>query len=278
MKHPIDPKIDCVFKALLGTEKNINLLIHFLNAILGKELKQAIVSVELLNPYNDKEFISDKLSIVDVKARNSAGQVFQIEIQLSSYPSLPSRIAYNWADIYSQQLEQGKNYHSLRATYSIWLLAENLIKEDNQYLHTFKLRDELGCVLNEHGGIWLLELNKFHSDVIEFDEQRWLQFFKEGEQLDDDSLPQWMETNEMRQVMNTLKTFSEKDREYDKYRARRDYLCQQRSIEFHFQEAVEQAQQAQQATQQAIEEKQQVNQQNEALLAEIKQLKALLNK
>jgi hypothetical protein len=34
MKHHIDPKIDCVFKALLGAEDNRNLLVHFLNAIL----------------------------------------------------------------------------------------------------------------------------------------------------------------------------------------------------------------------------------------------------
>ncbi|WP_295623182.1 PD-(D/E)XK nuclease family transposase, partial [uncultured Lamprocystis sp.] len=34
MDHPIDPKTDCVFKALLGAEDNRNLLIHFLNATL----------------------------------------------------------------------------------------------------------------------------------------------------------------------------------------------------------------------------------------------------
>jgi hypothetical protein len=30
MKHQIDPKIDCVFKALLGSEENRNLLVHSL--------------------------------------------------------------------------------------------------------------------------------------------------------------------------------------------------------------------------------------------------------
>jgi hypothetical protein len=38
MRHPIDPKVDCVFKALLGAESNRDLLIHFLNAILGADL------------------------------------------------------------------------------------------------------------------------------------------------------------------------------------------------------------------------------------------------
>ncbi|WP_242482654.1 Rpn family recombination-promoting nuclease/putative transposase, partial [Thiocystis violacea] len=54
MHHPIDPKIDCVFKALLGAETNRTLLIHFLNAILGPDLPAPITWVEILNPYNDK--------------------------------------------------------------------------------------------------------------------------------------------------------------------------------------------------------------------------------
>lgn len=59
MKHSINPKVDCVFKALLGSEDNRHLLVHFLNAILGAELPAPITSVELLNPTRDREFASD---------------------------------------------------------------------------------------------------------------------------------------------------------------------------------------------------------------------------
>ncbi len=78
MRHPIDPKIDCVFKALLGSEENRSLLVHFLNAVLGPDLGSPIAQVEILNPYNEREFLADKLSIVDVKARDDrkrGGQV-----------------------------------------------------------------------------------------------------------------------------------------------------------------------------------------------------------
>ncbi len=81
MKHSIDPKIDCVFKALLGAERNRRLLIHFLNAMLGSELSSPIQTVEILNPYNDREFLDDKLSIVDVKARDGDGRLYPIETQ-----------------------------------------------------------------------------------------------------------------------------------------------------------------------------------------------------
>jgi len=59
MRHRIDPKVDCVFKALLGAEGNRSLLIHFLNAVLGADLPQPITTVEIRNPYNDQEFLSD---------------------------------------------------------------------------------------------------------------------------------------------------------------------------------------------------------------------------
>jgi len=214
MRHAIDPKIDCVFKALLGSEENRNLLIHFLNAFLAQDLIEPLVWVEILNPYNDKEFLSDKLSIVDVKARDSHDRLYQIEIQLTGYGHLPARIIYNRADIYSQQLKSGQDYLQLRPTYSIWLLAENLISDDNETVHHYKMRDEKGNTLTQHGGIWLPELKKFKANHIETEDQRWLKFFREGEQLNDEALPDWMITREMKQAMSTLSTFSEKDQHY----------------------------------------------------------------
>ena len=41
----------------------------------------------------------------------------------------------------------GQEYHELRPTYSIWLLAENLLVDDNAYVHHYKMRDEQGQTL-----------------------------------------------------------------------------------------------------------------------------------
>jgi len=106
MQHRIDPKIDCVFKALLGSEGNRRLLIHFLNAALGDALPAPVVEAEILNPYNEREFLDDKLSIVDVKARDAQGRVFQVEIQLLVLPDLPARILYGWANLYRSQMQE----------------------------------------------------------------------------------------------------------------------------------------------------------------------------
>jgi len=276
MKHRIDPKVDCVFKALLGAEENRHLLVHFLNAVLVGELSTPISDVEILNPYNEKEFLDDKLSIVDVKAQDRQGQLYQIEIQLANYRSLPTRIIYNWADLYSQQLHSGQDYAELQPTYAIWLLAENLLPTAPGYTHRFQFRDDQAQVLEHHGGIWLLELNKFVANRVETEQQRWLKLFKEGEQLDDAVLPEWMNTDEMRQVMSTLKRFSEKDRDYHAYQARQNYLRQQRTIEKELEQERQEKQAALQEKQAALQEKQAALQEKQAALAEVERLKALL--
>lgn len=276
MRHAIDPKIDCVFKALLGAEENRNLLIHFLNAFLAEELLEPIVWVDILNPYNEKEFLSDKLSIVDVKAKDGHERIYQIEIQLTSYSHLPARIIYNWADIYSEQLKSGQDYGELRPTYAIWLLAENLITDDSDYVHHYKVRDEQGKTFTQHGGIWLLELDKFKANRIESEDQRWLQFFKVGEQLNDESLPDWMITQEMKQAMSTLNTFSEKERQYHQYQARQEYLREQRTILRELEETSRELLQAKLREEAAQKREELTLQEKEAALAEIERLKALL--
>ena len=152
MRHPIDPKVDCVFKALLGAEENANLLVNFINAIIGDALEYPIVAVEILNPYNEKETLDDKTTIVDVKAKDSRQQLYQIEIQLAVENSLLARIFYTWADIYSGQLKSGENFNKLKPTYSIWLINNKLIN-DNRYLHEYHFKDQEGNIPIPHGGV-----------------------------------------------------------------------------------------------------------------------------
>ena len=277
MKHNIDPTVDCVFKALLGKVDNSNLLVHFLNAMLGAELSASIVSVEIINPYNEKEFLNDKLSIVDVKASDQLGRIYQIEVQLAYYSDLPARMVYTWGDIYCKQLKSGDDFASLKPTYSIWLMGKKAIKDDANYVHVYKLRDETGKTLVDHGGIWLLELEKFSAAQIENEQERWLRFFKEGNSLNDDNeLPEWMNTHEMRQAMGTLRQFSEKEKDYFTYQARQNYIRQQASIYGEL-DATRLERDAMAAERDALAlREQQAMAERDAATAEIEKLKALL--
>jgi predicted transposase/invertase (TIGR01784 family) len=284
MKHPIDPKVDCVFKALLGAEHNRRLLIHFLNALLGEELAAPITEVTILNPYNEREFRSDKLSIIDVKARDQAQQLYQIEIQLLNLPDLPGRIVYGWANLYRSQLNKGDGYDQLKPAYSLWLLGETLRPDITEAIHRFRLQDEQRRCLVAHGGIWLVELSKCAIDVVKTEQDRWLKFFVEGERLDAARLPNWMHTEEMQQAMSTLQAFSEQERAYHRYQARQDYLRQQKSLEnyLHALRAEKEQERAEKEQERAEKEQERAAKEaalaeKEAALAEIERLKALLH-
>ena len=276
MKHRIDPVVDCVFKALLGAEGNSSLLIHFLNAMLGAELAAPITSVQILNPYNERDFPDDKLSIVDVKARDDQGRLVQIEVQLNTYQRLRARMLYGWGTLYSKQLKQGDDYDLLKPSYAIWLLADTLFRDHDDHLHDFQWRSADGRRLLAHGGIWVAELKKFPVDRLGSEQDRWLKFFKEGKTLDSDNLPEWMQTPEMRQAMSTLKHFSEQERAYHRYQARLNFLRQQRTMQREREELEAQLAQERQAREQAQSTAEQERQAKEAALAELERLKAQL--
>ncbi len=276
-------------------------------------LAAPIAEVEILNPYNEREFLDDKLSIVDVKARDLAGRLYQIEIQLLNVPNLPARILYGWADLYSAQLQDGDSssapipvveipllgkegwraapgwfdrsdsitqigslYDLLKPTYAIWLLGQTLRPRMTEAIHRFRLRDEQGRSLVDHGGIWLLELSKCEIRLVRTELERWLKFFIEGEQLDAEHLPEWMATEEMQQAMNTLRQFSEKERNYHLYQARQNYLRQQLSIQNHLEALRAEVEQTRAEKEQVQAEKERERVEKEAALAEIERLKALL--
>jgi predicted transposase/invertase (TIGR01784 family) len=283
MRHAIDPKIDCVFKALLGAEANRDLLVHFLNAMLGDELPVPVVDVVILNPYNEREFLDDKLSIVDVKARDAAGCLYQIEIQLLVLPELPARILYGWADLYSAQLASGEDYLELKPTYAIWLLGETLLPEVPGYAHRYRFCDAAGRALIDHGCIALFELPKFAAEQaaagqaeVASEAERWLKLFVEGERLDPDDLPSWMNTPEMQQVMSTIQGFSEKERAYHAYQARQNYLRQQKTIQRRLDELSAAAARERAEKEQARAAEQRERAEKESALAEIERLKARL--
>ncbi|AAS14247.1 conserved hypothetical protein [Wolbachia endosymbiont of Drosophila melanogaster] len=76
----LDPKLDLTFKKIFGTEKNKNILIHFLNDILGFTEINTIQEVEFLSTIQDAEIASKKQSIVDVLCRDENGVQVIVEM------------------------------------------------------------------------------------------------------------------------------------------------------------------------------------------------------
>ena len=269
MKPHIDPKVDCVFKALLGSEEHKSLLLHFLNAVFARDPGLRINSVDLLNPYNEREFETDKLSVVDVKARDAQGRIYQIEIQLELHPGLTSRMLYTWSTIYHRQIEKGKDFDKLKPVIAIWLLNETLFDApDGWHLPFVVWNREHEIELSADFRLHLLQLPIWQKkEQPQEDLDRWMYLFTQGEEVDIASPPAMLESDEMKEAMGVLQHFSENDRQYFLYQQRLEAECLRLTWENAVARAQEEAEQAKDMAKKAIEEanrqKEEANRQKE---------------
>ena len=133
----LNPRVDFAFKKLFGCEENKDCLISLINAIVSEE--DRIVDIILLNPYNAKEHREDKLSILDIKAKDTRGQYYNIEMQIAAEAHYNQRALYYWSKQYASQLKEGGMYKDLKKTISISVLNFNYFDNEEDYHHVFHL-------------------------------------------------------------------------------------------------------------------------------------------
>ncbi|HET6879081.1 MAG TPA: Rpn family recombination-promoting nuclease/putative transposase [Pirellulales bacterium] len=119
MKTKVDPKVDYAFKHVFGREESKPALISLLDAVLQPTAGQHIASLELLNPFNDRETPDDKTSVLDIKARDETGRQFNVEMQLLAYGGFRQRALYYWSRLHHSQLKRGKDFRVLRPTIAV---------------------------------------------------------------------------------------------------------------------------------------------------------------
>ncbi|WP_353275402.1 Rpn family recombination-promoting nuclease/putative transposase [Wolbachia endosymbiont (group A) of Pipizella viduata] len=188
----LDPRNDLCFKKIFGTEKNKNILIHFLNDILGFTEINAIQEVEFLSTIMDPEVASDKQSIVDVLCKDSHGNRCIAEMQLARDKGFEKRAQLYAAKAYSRQLDKSGNYIDLKKVFFIAISNFNLLPEEVGYISTHNIRDikTNGHYLKDFQFIFI-ELPKFSKSKVEQLEsivERWCFFFKYAEETTEEDL------------------------------------------------------------------------------------------
>lgn len=174
---------DILFKIVFGTQAGEPILRALVNALLDLEGEHKIVSLTLLNPISEKEFIDDKGPILDLKARDQMGRQYNVEVQLS--PGLGDyipRSLYYISKFFSDQIQRGDSYHQLLKTVSISLLDFDLLPDPERVHSRFLLREKQdGSVLTELLELHYIELRKFRPDKpqqLQTRFERWLYFLK----------------------------------------------------------------------------------------------------
>jgi len=238
-----------------------------------------IKEIVLTNPYNEREFVSDKLTVVDVKATDENKCHYQIEIQLALHPALSARMLYTWSSLNHSQIKKGDDFDKLKPVISIWILTENLfdnVDEVHLQFVLYNLKNKL--VLNEDIEIHLLQLPKWQKQQIKTEMERWIYLFKEGKNVDVDEPPEVLCTDEMRQAMETLDRFSENVDNYLLYQNRLEatllentYLHGIEKLKREKEQAIQREEQAMQREEQERREKEQLQAKLDSLLLQLKE-------
>ena len=214
----LKPKNDYVFKKIFGDERNKDILISFLKAVL----KIDIEDVQILNSELPKENIADKKSILDIRATINNNVEVDIEIQVSRTIYMPQRSLYYWSKIYCEQLESGEKYNKLKKTICINILDFNTL-DTNKYHSMFKLKEnEENYVLTDLLEIHFLEMKKLDEYKENDDLSQWVSFIKADSK---EVLEKMAKVNpNIDKAVNVLTTMSQ-----DK-KARAEYLSREMAL------------------------------------------------
>lgn len=222
----IDPKVDYAFKKLLGSESSADLLVSFLNAVLNPPKQQLIQHAEILNPFLPQETADDKLAILDIKARDEMGRLFNIEMQLVPPYFLPERILFYWARLFQEQLFAGDNYSELRPAISVCISALTMFPQATEAHSKFRLLEErMAFPFTDRIELHTLELEKFNASemVLSNELECWMYFLKNAASLDESQLPPTLDQPVFHRAMEVLTMIQQNRAEHELYEARLKY-------------------------------------------------------
>jgi predicted transposase/invertase (TIGR01784 family) len=126
-----DPTYDATFKMLFANNNHKDVLMSFLNNLLGFTGDNAIDSLELsiIDPYLGTEYVSSIQSTIDVRCRTISGREISIEMQRKNKDYFIPRTQDYMAKLLSTQIKEGEGqqYHNkLHDTYILVLAKQNL--------------------------------------------------------------------------------------------------------------------------------------------------------
>jgi predicted transposase/invertase (TIGR01784 family) len=223
----LNPKIDLVFKKIFGTEHNKNVLKSLINSILPQD--EQVVELTIKNPYNETDFVGDKLSVVDIKATDENGKWYDIEIQIKEQKYYGKRAIFYHSEIYGNQLSEGDTYDKLRKTIIISILDFDYFLKDKRYFRRCCYKDfETGELYPEldYADLYFIELRKFDNDLknIKTTLDRWITFLNKATEYEKDTLPSELNEPEIIQAFDTIETMNLNTKEREYYEAEKKVM------------------------------------------------------
>lgn len=225
--------IDFAFKKIFGKPGNEICLISLLNSIL--DLPHPIESVQFLNPFSMKEFQEDKLICVDVKATDTHGRIFVVEVQIAPTTSFTKRALYYASKTYSDQLISGQGYKDLKATYAVCILTQSIWIDERLHHHFRMTEKNTGEMLRDGIEIHTIELSKYNSGSESLSTasvlEQWCYWIKNSHEHSEEELQALLPGLAFLQATQELREINEVSEEKHMYDSReKGYLDWQSSL------------------------------------------------
>lgn len=186
-------RFDWAVKRLLRQKANFGVLEGFLTTLLEEE----VTIVEILESEGNQANENDKFNRVDIKAKDSQGQIIIVEIQNTRELYYLERVLYGVAKAITEHINLGDSYASVKKIYSISILYFDLGK-GTDYIYRGSSRfcglntgDELMVSVKEKSVItkktpaaifpeyYLIRVNEFDKLAVTPLEE-WIAYLKTG--------------------------------------------------------------------------------------------------
>ena len=237
----LDIKQDYIFKLVFGDERNKDILIALLNAILKKE--PYVQDITIQNPEMPKLSANNRWMYLDIKAKIGDEEYVNIEIQAQNTIDLIDRgIQYlarmlvananrpELGELDEPIIKSRWNY-TYPKVIGIWILGERLSKDYgpavNEAVMTFKpteMRDYQ--IVSDKIRLFTIELPKFNPktqarrDMLD----NWMAFFNNP--MDEESL----ENEEIHRALESLQYLSANEKVREIYETRNDAILYELSL------------------------------------------------
>ena len=109
---------DWAMKRLLRSKANFVILEGFLSELLFEDIKIE----EILESESNKDTQEDKYNRVDIKVKNSKGEIILIEIQYGRELDYIHRMAYGTARVITEHIDEGDSYSKIVKVISVNIL------------------------------------------------------------------------------------------------------------------------------------------------------------
>ena len=223
-------RFDWAAKNILRDKASFVILEGFLTALL----QEKVTIVELLESESNRQRRTAKSNRVDIKAENSKGEIFLIEIQQSSETDYLERIVFSTAKTITEHIDMGIDYTQVKKVYSVNIVYFNL-GEGSDYLYhgqselrgvntgdTLRMSGKASEGLrmvnpkNVFPEYYILRVKKFDDEHPVTALGEWMRYFRWGYIDPETKVPGLKEARERLNVLN-LSEQERKRYEYDVY-------------------------------------------------------------